>query len=414
MTNGLFRKEVLEESRRKLAGEVTIAQPVSQTRISLCLLVAVAIALIFLALSPYARKETVIGRLTPTKGLVRIVSPTTATVAEVHVAENAQVDRGSPLVNLVSERITARGTAANEEIIRQLKMEGDEIETRLSLVADNYRVLRKENLAELEGLRQRVEPIERQIDAQKMRLQLAANRLDALTALREEEAASVVERDDAAERRLLMEQEFQQLRETRAATAQRIEQLEAARERLDAEEQQELSRLRGQLAGVEQRRTRIESEANLILRAPVAGRVAALQAKVGQSVAAGDLQLAILPSGGALVAELYAPTRAAGLIEVGQQVRLLYDAFPYQRFGAGDGVVTSVSKTILFPDDGPGLLNIRQPVYRVTVALAAQAVTAKGQQFALQDGMSLRADIILERRSVLEWMLHPIKSIRQR
>lgn len=414
MAVGLFREEAIESSRRRLAGDVTIAQPVSQTIVATALIAAAAAAAIFLALNTYARKETVVGRLTPTKGLVRIVSPDMATIAEVLVTENAEVESGDPLVSLVSERVTAGGVTVVDEIVRQLDAEAREVETRLDLVAENFRVLRKENLAELEGVRRRLEPLQRQMDVQRRRLELAGDRLKALTILREQEAASVVERDDADERRMLLEQEYQRLRETHATMTQRVDQLEAVRERLDAEEQQELSRLRGQLAGIDQRRTRVESETNLLLRAPVSGRVAALQAKVGQSVAAGELQVAILPTGGELVAELFAPTRAAGLVEVGQKVRLLYDAFPYQRFGAGDGVVTGVSGTILFPEDGPGALNIGEPVYRLTVALDAQSVSAKGQEFALQDGMTLRADIILERRSILEWMLHPVRSIRER
>ncbi|MEO1014779.1 MAG: HlyD family efflux transporter periplasmic adaptor subunit [Pseudomonadota bacterium] len=414
MAAGLFREEVIEASRRRLAGDVTIAQPVSQAIISIALIAGVAAASIFLALNSYARKETVLGRLTPTKGIVRVVSPNMATVANVLVAENATVEKGDPLVSLVSERVTADGVKVVDEIVRQLDAEAREVETQLDLVAESYRVLRRENLAELKGVQRRIEPVEKQLAVQRRRLELASDRLDVLTKLEEEDAASAIERDDADERRMLIEQEYQELRETRASMRQSVEQLKVVRERLDSEEQQELSRLRGLLAEIEQRRARAESERNLLLRAPVTGRVAALQAKVGQSVAAGDLQLAILPSGGELVAELFAPTRAAGLVEVGQKVRLLFDAFPYQRFGAGDGVVTGVSKTILFPEDGPEALNIHEPAYRITVALSAQSVTAKGQEFALQDGMTLRADVILERRSILEWMLHPVRSIRQR
>ena len=55
----------------------------------------------------------------------------------------------------------------------------------------------------------------------------------------------------------------------------------------------------------------------------------------------------IIPEDSVLEADLFVPARAIGFIEPGQDVRILYDAFPYQHFGSYHGHVTNVSQTIL-------------------------------------------------------------------
>ena len=52
-----------------------------------------------------------------------------------------------------------------------------------------------------------------------------------------------------------------------------------------------------------------------------------------------------------------------------------------------------------------------EPVYQVTVQLARQSVLAYGKHMALQPGMQLEADVILERRYLYQWVLDPIYSL---
>jgi membrane fusion protein len=101
-----------------------------------------------------------------------------------------------------------------------------------------------------------------------------------------------------------------------------------------------------------------------LITAPIGGRVTALQAAAGRVVEPGRPLMTIVPSGSALHAEIYAPTRAIGFVESGEEVRLLYDAFPYQRFGSFAGRVNRVSRTVLDPRDIAAPLKIEEPVYR--------------------------------------------------
>jgi membrane fusion protein len=137
-----------------------------------------------------------------------------------------------------------------------------------------------------------------------------------------------------------------------------------------------------------------------------------LQASVGQTVDPQRLQLEIVPERLVLQAELFVPARAIGFVEPGQHVRILYDAFPYQHFGTYSGRVREISQTILTSSDAIGPIALKEPAYRVTVALDREDIDAYGKRIPLQPDMLLKADILLEKRSLISWLTSPLTGIR--
>lgn len=122
----------------------------------------------------------------------------------------------------------------------------------------------------------------------------------------------------------------------------------------------------------------------------------------------------ILPEGSELVAELLLPTRSAGLVEEGDNSRLRFDAFPYQRFGYMESTIVRVDKALIIPNEIPLPITLQEPVYRLRAKLSAQTMQAYGKQLNLKSGMLFEADIMLEQRRLIEWLLEPIYSLRGR
>jgi multidrug efflux pump subunit AcrA (membrane-fusion protein) len=89
-----------------------------------------------------------------------------------------------------------------------------------------------------------------------------------------------------------------------------------------------------------------------------------------------------------------------------------YEAFPYQQFGTYSGHVAKVSQTIVTSTDASGPLALKEPAYRVTATLDRPDIDAYGKPILLQPDMLLRADIILEKRSLVSWFLDPLLSVR--
>jgi membrane fusion protein len=98
-------------------------------------------------------------------------------------------------------------------------------------------------------------------------------------------------------------------------------------------------------------------------------------------------------------------------------VHLRVAAFPHQKFGHQPGQVLQVSSTPLQAGELAALplaSKPNEPLYRVTVSLQQQHVMAYGREQPLAAGMQLEADVLLERRRLVEWLFAPVLGIAGR
>src|SRR5438270_653965 len=171
---------------------------------------------------------------------------------------------------------------------------------------------------------------------------------------------------------------------------------------------QQKEALRDQISEVQQRAAESKGRSSYVVRAPADGRISMSQVSLGQTVQPQRLQMEIVPDGTPLRAELLIPTRAAGFVHVGEEVRFQYDAFPYQNFGTYTGRIVELSHTVLTKTDAAGPVVPEEPVYKAIAALDRDDVDANGRKAVLQSGMLLKAEIILDRRSLADWILDPL------
>lgn len=145
---------------------------------------------------------------------------------------------------------------------------------------------------------------------------------------------------------------------------------------------------------------------DLSLPAPCTGTVLRLMIKApGAVVQEGDLIGELACAGERLQAEVSVPQSGIGLIRPGQRVKLLYEAFPYQRYGVKYGTVRWVSPASVVVKD--------RPVFRVLVDIQDEAVVVKGQPRALLAGMGGTADIVVGKRSLLSFAFEPIRQLKE-
>ena len=101
------------------------------------------------------------------------------------------------------------------------------------------------------------------------------------------------------------------------------------------------------------------------------------------------------------------------VLEAGQDVNLLIDAFPYQKFGVQKGIISEISSTPFRPGELDAPVPFEQAVFRVDVILYKQTVSAYGNEVLLKPGMTLQGDLITDRRSLMQWMLDPLLTIKR-
>lgn len=375
---------------------------------------SLAIAVGFAASADYARKETATGYVAPAAGTVRVVPPRPGTLAALAVGPGDAVAAGDILFTL-DTRQSLEGGGTLDAILR------DGLLRQRDLVREQIAAEESRAAAELDRLRSRLQGLAAELDSlsaqrglQAERAAVAGERLKALTDLRAKGFVSEAEYKAREEAWLGQRQSLAALDQRIAALAQERRQTEIQLAQAPAESADRLARLRATEAELAQRKVEVAAQGALTVRAPAPGRVTGIQAQPGQRIDPTKPVLSIVPEDGALRAELFVPSRAIGFVEPGQRVRLMYDAFPFQRFGTHGGTVETVSETMLSPEEALGPVRLPEPAYRVTVALDRPTVNAFGRDVALQPDMTLRADIVLEERTLLEWLLEPLLSARGR
>ena len=410
----LFRKQAVEHATRRLDGDVVLANPLALKLLSALSVVMIASAVLFASTATYARRETVSGWIVPQGGLIRVAARAGGVVEEVRAAEGAEVKAGAPLAVMRLSTDDATGDVG-EALQRSLTAEGEASDAQARASAVKLRTEQAEMKTRRASLEQELAEMRGRVETARQRQQLA-----------EEE---VVRGGKLAAKGFLAAQQLDDLRSTALGTAQDTAQTRSAvidLQRQLGDVDGELAAAPADLAGVEaqaaqsraslaQRRTTTASQSTFVATAPIAGRVLAIPVELGQAVGAGAAVAVLTPEGARLTAELYVPSKSAGLIREGQEVRLMYQAFPYQTFGTGKGVITSVSRTVLAPSEIsiPGLVT-QEPMFRVRVRLGRTFVQAYGHQISLQPGMLLSADVITDRRSLIKWLLDPLYATGRR
>jgi len=408
MANDLFRREAIDHRRHRLYGEVALTSPLS-TWIIAALLSAIVVAILAVfVLGSYARKETVSGWVTPDKGLARVSATNYAVVDKTHVHEGAVVEKGAPLLTLTQEAGLGSGRALVETMLAELAREEEALKARRALAKERAAAARVDLSARRRKMIAEIAELKAQQALQAERVAIANESLARFETLVTEDASSPLEVATQRQSALAETQGLNALAERALSTEQNLQQIEAALAASPNDEAAAIAELDGALAATAGRRAALARQGAEIVRAPVAGRIAALPAREGQSVSPQTLLAAILPEGGVLEAELFVPTRAAGFIREGQEARLQFDAFPFQKFGWGEGRVVAVSKTIYSPADIPPALAIQEPAFRIAVALDRPFVEAYGERYPVQAGMTLKADIVQEKRKLWRVLFDPL------
>jgi membrane fusion protein len=245
------------------------------------------------------------------------------------------------------------------------------------------------------------------------RLTLAGDALARLESLRRDNFISAAQLQAKHEELLGLQAQLQALEREAAAHERAIAALEAERRELPLRAQAQQGEIQRERAELAQLAAESEAKRRLVVQAPADGVVSAVLAQPGQTVTPTAALASLVPADSQLQAHLYAPSSAVGFVRPDQTVLLRYQAYAYQKFGHQRGRVLQVSRTPLSAADQSALAGAQpqaalEPLYRITVALDKQQVSAYGQDISLVPGMQLDADVLLDRRRLIEWIFEPL------
>lgn len=411
---GLFRAKALQAQQQRLEGQVSIVQPVSSSVLCFCLVLIVFSLLLLLHQASFSRKETVQGYLKPSAGVVRIQSQRSAVLKQLYVEDGATVQAGQKLALLSSDEYLAAGHSLSAHLQSsvglQLVLNTQKQQELIQSFEQQARQLR----AQINNVKQQLADNQRQQLLLSERIKLQTERLLSQQELARKGHLPRQQLEQQQDQHLMLQQQLAELQTLAQSILQQQIQWENQLQALPLDQQRQLQQLQAERLQLEQQKTELLARGEVLLTAPVAGRVTNLLVSQGQQLQGAQVLMQLLPESGFLYAQLLVPTRAFGFIQPGQTTWLRFDAFPYQRFGLYQGEVSQLSKAVLMAQDPDSPVQIREPVYQVQVRLNQQFIEAYGEQMPLQAGMLLSADIVLEQRSVLSWLLEPLVSLKGR
>lgn len=411
----LFRKEALEHKHQGLKGDVLVLPRVSHTAIVVFLLAWVILMIFWLGTRTYTRKETVQGWLEPPQGVIKLYSQGEGIITEVLISEGEEVDANQPLIIVNGDTSLTDGQQLESlllnEYTQQRKLLSNQIVRRKQLFNEKQRELRQQIYAAQEDF----QLIEDQLRTMHERIILVEQQISDLEQLASKGHASSYEEIQTRQTQLSLTNELQSLLRSKVAQKNSIQQLENEYNRLPQEDENENDTLKAQLSQLSTEIARINARRAYVIKATKGGTINNLQAKEGNRPPSTTPLLSIVPKDSTLSVHLLVPVRAVGFITTGQQIEIRFDAFPYQKFGLYAGSVTGVSSAVLLPNE---LLSYpvrnSEPVYKVFAQLNSMTIRAYNNAIPLKAGMTLSADIELEERSLFQWVLAPLLSVKGR
>lgn len=414
MPRQLFRQEAIDAQREKYLGEATIARPVPFWVFTL---LAAGAALLLIAVAvwgQYQRRERVDGYLALDEGAARVTFTDTGRVAELLIKEGDEITAGAPMARISLDRTTAAGASTSEAV-------SQEMQSRRGILEKEQKQWRDLGEQQIEQVRRRVKDLdnelvqlEREMRLQETRVKSAKEQAERFKSLAGEKFVSDMASKQKLDEVTDQEIKLQTLKRSRAQVERDLGAAKMEEPAVRMRAQAQVEQVARQMSELQEGMAQVEARRETVIRAPVTGVVTNIAVTRGQSVATDATLATVLPRGSGLHVELLVPTRAIGFVQKGHEVVLRYEAFPHERFGQYQGTIADIGRNVWSSGEKIGPLAAREPVYRVTVKLERQGVSALGQEFALRPGMLVNADLLLERRTLIEWIFEPLLQLKGR
>lgn len=325
-------------------------------------------------------------------------------VTKVHVQANAQVAKGTPLFEVERDlSLSQDGMTRADAMLREHALRLADIEQRVAVqrrdlqarIANFNRTLANRREAQAHNEREIVQARQQVGEGEKTlaRLQSVAQYVEADRI--ERASGDLASRRSNLSQRLTRRAELASEVNTTQSSAREAQaeldklEIQGRRDRHDAQEAFEKNR------------------STIVVSSPVAGVLSFSQVMPGKYLREEDIAMAISPNGQrALLAALRIPSRQRGFIKQGQQVRLKFDAFPYSRFGTYAVQLERISRDTVATarpsqEDPRG----QGEEYVAYASLPQPYFTARGEQHQILPGMRATAAVVVEKRSIAEWIM---------
>lgn len=384
------------------------------------------------------------GRLIP-QTYVKIVQPSdSGIVKEILVREGQEVQAGQVLMRLDSRLTdTDLATLQNDTMLKALTLRRIDAELRgkplvpkasdppvlFEQVAAQYRARRQ---AYLDAVAQETE-VQRKARADLVAAQQTQTKLretlplfrkvsESFTQLRHEGFVSPLAAEDKererVERELDLKAQEAMVESMRASIAQSDKRLAQIRSNYESQLYNERVEIDGAHTKVSGELSKLQHKATLLeLKAPQNGIIKDLATHtIGTVVQPGAIMMTLVPKHEPLRVEVAVKNEEVGFVRPGQAVKVKLATYPFQKYGMLEGRIDHVGADSNTGDANAqrqgGATDASAMSYKAIVALSTQEfIGPDGQRLSMSPGMQVTAEIHLGKRTVLEYLLSPVRKV---
>jgi membrane fusion protein len=420
MNGNLFRHEVIEAQKiTRQTGDILLTQSLPLWNLTLAIITITILIIIFLAVGEFTRKEQVFGLTVPGHGALRLSAQEAGIVYASYVNEGDIVKSGDLLFEIRREKYSDLGDTQKlieKNLSDQSTKLSDEIQHRLHQAQQEEANLRKKAMI----LTQELDSLDIEITLQSQHVTSAYNLVENMRPLFEERIIPELQFQQQVSSHIEQQARLETLRRERLTLKSRHLETENEIKTLQLRTQADKAALERTLLTTQQQ-SLVQRSAHLnFIKAPVSGTVSNILVDAGRQIDAGSALATLIPQNVNLDIQVFIPSNAIGFLQTGQRVNLRYDAFPYQKFGVYAGELTELTHVDVPLQDlqtrFPHLMEKYQGMtfFRAIVQPETQSVKAYGKPIPLRAGLTLEADIRLERKRLIEWVFDPVFALGHR
>ncbi|PTR28423.1 membrane fusion protein [Luteibacter sp. OK325] len=415
MTTNLYRQEALDNL--KLSGfETSITLPKGQRVSAAFALAAVSALIAWICLGSYTRRVSVKGILEPLGGLAQVYPPRSGKVARVHVSAGTRVSAGTTLFTLSTDQKTEQHGNNLAARMVQLSADRSRIEDDLKVAKRSYDEQRRALIGELGATRSKTRRLATQQELALKRASIKQDIVLRLTPLLSKGYVSSLQYKDAESENLQAMADLESASSLHEDSRRAEANIHSRMKLLSDDLEEKSSLTRDRLSNVAQAIIQTDADREILVTSPIDGVITNVYVYKGSGTSTAEVLATIAPHDSPLIARLLVDSRIIGFVRDGTHVAIRYQSFPYEKFGTHKATVFRIpgSATVTQQSLSASIVSAVDPIYRIDAKIADQNVSVYGTNEPLKAGMGVTADLMLDRRKLIEWMFEPLVGLGKR
>lgn len=403
--SSIFRKDALDNNRRRINGSIYLLFPFSFLNVSLLLTLFFLMMLVGFNNVNFSDTVRAKGVVSEEEGIVNVISSAEGVLVEVPVSEGDLIKAGEPLAILKhSNAYTNDVSYYNRTIKKYAERELLLIENR-ELLKSDFDIFHKKMKKRITGydakiaLSKEKNNILREILVQKESL------TPEILSLKHNDYISLQylnrHNEDIQNTKIKIIDNKNRVLDSLESKALIEDELRIANKKYMAA----INDIEMQLIDISYQRDLLISGNITTYSSPITGTVSDIFFGPDDYVRDGEMLMSLTEENVPLRAELAVSARAISYVSEGKRVKIKYESFPYEKYGYYYGVIKHVG-SVPISNIGFSKAEINDEAsFRVLVELEHRHVTYEDNTYNLRAGMGLEAIIEIEKQTLLSFLI---------